>query len=405
MLLTKELEVLLHPRNMKYYEGLGYNIPKIKGEKWGKIITPKGTKIKVKIEDLMKGSNLKIEYLCDYCKENIISVPYYEYYSRIKKGETKDCCKQCIGKKVSERTKTPIGEVIKRFNDYNFEVLDGIEQYNNDIEKDNKFLLKCLNGHFWETSLDNFRQVLECPECTGHKKPTYEDIFNYYKQYDCELLTNKKEYKHTKQMLNYRCKCGSVYAKRFDAFKKSPNCPNCSSKPLYDTEKVRDIFAEYNYKLLSEYKDNKLSLEYICDKGHYGSVTLSNFLNGARCMQCYLENNHGENHPSWNPNKTAEERLEDRKYEEYSKWRQEVFKRDYWTCQKCGYKKGKIITAHHKDGYDWCKERRLDVDNGITLCKDCHALSENSFHRTYGFGKNTEQQFNEWLTLDNQKVI
>ena len=47
------------------------------------------------------------------------------------------------------------------------------------------------------------------------------------------------------------------------------------------------------------------------------------------------------------------------------------------------------ICAHHLDGFHWCKEHRFDVENGITLCNDCHR----DFHFYYGSKHNTEHQF------------
>jgi hypothetical protein len=56
---------------------------------------------------------------------------------------------------------------------------------------------------------------------------------------------------------------------------------------------------------------------------------------------------------------------------EYKEWRNAVFKRDRYKCHKCGSKKG--IQAHHIKGWAKHPESRFDVDNGVTLCIDCHA--------------------------------
>lgn len=55
----------------------------------------------------------------------------------------------------------------------------------------------------------------------------------------------------------------------------------------------------------------------------------------------------------------------------YKNWREEVFRRDNYTCQKCG-KTGKL-NAHHIQSYSEYPEEGLKVDNGITLCLDCHS--------------------------------
>ena len=102
----------------------------------------------------------------------------------------------------------------------------------------------------------------------------------------------------------------------------------------------------------------------------------------------------GENSPNWNPNLTEEERLLGRKYPEYYTFLKEVLKRDDYTCDICGYysKWGDGLNVHHLNSYDWDKENRTNPDNGITLCEECHT----NFHKKYGFGKNTRDQYYEY---------
>lgn len=66
-----------------------------------------------------------------------------------------------------------------------------------------------------------------------------------------------------------------------------------------------------------------------------------------------------------------EDRAKARKSTKYKEWRIDVFTRDDFTCQICG-KVGGTLNAHHIKPYAKYKELRFDVDNGITLCRDCH---------------------------------
>ena len=73
-------------------------------------------------------------------------------------------------------------------------------------------------------------------------------------------------------------------------------------------------------------------------------------------------------------------------------WREAIFARDNWTCQKCKKRGGKLV-GHHIQNYAEYPELRFAIDNGITLCRDCHI----SFHKKYGTRKNNKQQIDEWL--------
>ena len=56
---------------------------------------------------------------------------------------------------------------------------------------------------------------------------------------------------------------------------------------------------------------------------------------------------------------------------EYKQWRKNVFKRDNYTCKNCGLTKT-YLQAHHIKQVSTHPKLIYDVNNGITLCIQCH---------------------------------
>ena len=57
---------------------------------------------------------------------------------------------------------------------------------------------------------------------------------------------------------------------------------------------------------------------------------------------------------------------------EYRLWRTAVFTRDKYTCVWCGSKKSGTLNADHIQEFALYPELRLAIDNGRTLCRECH---------------------------------
>lgn len=65
-----------------------------------------------------------------------------------------------------------------------------------------------------------------------------------------------------------------------------------------------------------------------------------------------------------------------RKGVDYKIWRESVFKRDNWTCRECGNRGGRL-DPHHIKPFAFYPELRFNIDNGLTLCHDCHKKTPN----------------------------
>ena len=273
------------------------------------------------------------------------------------------------------------------------------------INYSTELCIQCSCGNIFYTSLANFNKKInpkrQCNDC-GHKQKTHwqflQEVYDLAGN-EYEVLS---EYIHNKnKILIKHMICNNIYEVIPDSFLRGRRCPYCAGKMKKTQDQFKsDVFNLYGneYIVLGKYINNhtKVLIKHNISECNYEwEVQPSNFLQGTKCPVCALLNMSGINSPHWNNNITDEERIKIRSFNssEYYKWRKQVYEKDNYTCQVCGDDKGGNLNAHHLDGYNWCKEKRFDVNNGITLCEICH----NDFHHIYGYGGNTKEQFEQFI--------
>lgn len=113
----------------------------------------------------------------------------------------------------------------------------------------------------------------------------------------------------------------------------------------------------------------------------------------------------GKNNNLYNHNKSDEERYIDnellRHIDGYSDFIKKVLNKFNYSCYICGSKDNLVV--HHLDGYDWCKEKRTDVNNGVCLCNKCHK----SFHSKFGYKNSKKEDFDKFIECEykpNEKL-
>lgn len=110
----------------------------------------------------------------------------------------------------------------------------------------------------------------------------------------------------------------------------------------------------------------------------------------AECKNKMMSVLRGEAHWNYNPETQGIQR--GRLLKAYKEWRNDILRRDNYTCQKC-HKTSSKFCAHHIDSFSQNPEQRLDISNGICFCDECHLL----FHRTFGFKDATADMLKMFL--------
>lgn len=272
--------------------------------------------------------------------------------------------------------------------------------------------IKCIDtdGYFIYATLYSIRAGSPPSKFGNENIFTIENIKNYIKNFadnaeNIELISDKFE--RYNKPLNFNCKIHGEFQMSWNKFYLGERCTECALKRrnLSRTKtheqfckEVFDLVGD-EYTVLGEYitarikiliKHNTCGCEY--------EVQPDSFLSGVKCHECFLINNVGINHPRYKATLTTEEREKSRSFlygNNSTTWRKKVFERDNYTCQCCGKRGGTELNAHHIDGFNWCKDKRFDVNNGTTLCKSCHT----EFHKLYKCGDNTEVQYNDFIKL------
>lgn len=159
----------------------------------------------------------KMKYICKCGNESFIS------FDNFKNGNR---CKICGIKKYSEKQLKNFDDIKKYIEKENYILLTKKEQY---INTSFKLDLICPNNHLYKAKWSNFYSGYRCKECSNNNKYSYEYVYNYFKDQDCELL--EKEYINVHTKMKYICNCGNKSEITFSNFKNNEcRCKLCSIK-------------------------------------------------------------------------------------------------------------------------------------------------------------------------------
>lgn len=115
------------------------------------------------------------------------------------------------------------------------------------------------------------------------------------------------------------------------------------------------------------------------------------------CLKEHYVNRYlADNNPNWKGGIRPINQRQ-RTHKAYLDWRKSVYIRDNYTCQDCGVKGGQLH-AHHIKSFAKHPELRMDINNGKTLCVECH----NKHHPSLSLSKLYSNDTRKWKKKKGQ---
>ena len=266
-LVSKIVKIKWNSKIKKYYESLGY------------IFTKMGDEFEVNVEDLTKGSNVKVDCLCDCCGEPLIWK--YQDYNKQVKEDGKTYCNKCASKLYKgeniRKTKLKNGksfydlciernrrDLLDRWD----EELNGCSLKDVSCNTNKKMWFKCNRYPEHKSELKNINSFangcegsMDCKKCNSIAQyiiDNYSEEFlwiiwsdkNEISPFEVSIRSNKKVWwnclndKH--ESFKRSCDKSVIYEFR---------CPKCieEKEESIIEEKVRLYLEELGYEIKTEY--------------------------------------------------------------------------------------------------------------------------------------------------------
>lgn len=282
-------------------------------------------------------------------------------------------------------------------------------------------IFNCLENslHIYEQTFFNRFEDAQCPYCTNHKIMKENSL-----GYNVPKMLPRWSDKNKNTPYDYAPKSGALVWWKcengiHDDFQRTIanssyrdfRCPDCAMTANAKSHIIDLTGQQIGELLVLEYDEETSNLKgsvywkCLCSCTTIKSIPSSSLLYGG-AVTCGNKSIHytGENSPNWKGGITPEILIA-RTSSEYIKWRDDVYAKDWYTCQCCGESSGINKQAHHLRNFSDNEDLRYDVNNGILLCDKCHYTTiPGSFHNIYGTINNTPEQLEEYINNKRKEL-
>ena len=232
------IEINIAKRNIAFYKKRGYDNIKV------------GDNLLVGVEDLSRGSKIKVDVECDYCGD-IVKVAYKDYVSY---KFDKYSCKHCRQKKTSEynlaqRQDNLYNRALEFCDENGYRLITEKSDIRN---SGTRVLYECFKHGIHETKIYTLIDGHGCVDCASESiheqaRKSVDDVYNDFKMYGGVLLNKEGylgwNYKNLKVVCN---ECGDVFITSYCAFMQHEGqlCPKCASNISRGEYKIKEYLEE-----------------------------------------------------------------------------------------------------------------------------------------------------------------
>lgn len=268
-ILEEDVWVEIGGNNLRYYESLGYDIPKRRrNNKVSKdnLTVPRGTRILVKVKDLPRNSSTKITKICDICGNHIPNQEYGAVMSRRIERDGKDRCYKCgkINGGITRKNNTPYEKSLEfwaRENNMEY-LLEEFSDRNNSNTKGyshgsvEAVLWNCpkCKSEYDMSIVMRTNSKSNCPYCAGQRVNNTNCLWTTHPEI-AKLLANPEEgyivSKGRTKKVDFSCpECGFKEPKIIqDIIRQRYSCSMCSDGYSYPEKYMLNVLNQLNLKV------------------------------------------------------------------------------------------------------------------------------------------------------------
>lgn len=255
LILPQMVQTKINGSMVKYYENIGYKIPRVYNKETYTTSIPRGAKLNVHVLDLTTSSNQNVKVQCDVCGQ-VLELAYAKYNKNIKSNDGLYCCKnrklhtQIQSKEKYELLKQSLENFLNKYNRF--------PKYN-EYTKEYGF-------NYTYATADNICKLNNIPlkdlyceiDCFKSLKPSVK----YYNKYLTKLLEiiNNSDLGTSLYDLSRADNCKNYLLPNIKWF--IDNCPDKNVTDISTFKRWAGIYENYLTKEQCEEIILKMSVEY-----------------------------------------------------------------------------------------------------------------------------------------------